>query len=353
MGSFYMNCAVTRHPFCYGQEDAVLIPIFIKNSREKPIYMYDNCYILPLFVNCKYDDYGQFEIEDSPMSERVLNLLKAAITTDSYAYRRQVDEDDDDMEIDLDNFTWDTFFELSHENKSCGYGRISYAAIHKSVFERIISDYTIYGRLDDSIDTYQPSNYGHYGFDHFLGEERKSMERKRTEAELFVKDYDERIASLTAKELAEHIASGGDESTFKVSSDVRFLEYRKEDKVRELLDGRDYGREPFIKASSILPNVPSLGDEELVNGQKVKFLNYFLSSINMPWTESVYSGQECDTTGYKVLRNCYAELTVQGTIEHFSENVAEKGEEIIDKNDRTLIELMDKLNHIDVEYADD
>lgn len=351
MGSFYMNCAVTRHPFCYEQEEAVLIPIFMRKGNSKPVYMFDDCHILPLFVNCKYYDYGQFEIEESPMSNRVLALLKSAVTMPSYRGRRQNVEEDDDDEIDLENFTWDTFFELSHENKSCSYGRITYAAIHKSVFNRIISDYTMYGQLDTSIQQYEPSNYGNYGFDHYLNEKRNSILRKQAEADVFIKDFDARIKSLTEKELAEHLAAGGDESSFKVSDDVDFLEFRKRDKARELLEDRDYGREPFIKSTSLLPDEPTLGDEEFVNGQKVRFLNCFLSGINMPWAESVYSGQECDTDGYKVLRNCYAELTIQGTIDHFAENLVEHGEKVIDKNDKTLIEMMDKLNHIDVEYV--
>lgn len=352
MGSFYMNCSVTRHPFSYGQEEAVLIPIFIRKGNSKPIYMFDNCHILPLFVNCKYDDYGRFDIEESPMSNRVLALLKSAINESSYHSRNVEKDDDDEDEVDFDNFTWETFFELSHGEKSCRYGRITYSAIHKSVFERILSDYTLYGQLDTSIEKYEPSNYGNYGFDHYLNEKRKDLFKKQMEVEKLVQDFDARIKSLTEKELADHLASGGDKASFKVSADVAFLEFRKEDKARELLEDRDYGREPFIKPTSLLPDEPTLGDEEFVNGQKVKFLNLFLSCINMPWTESVYSGQECDTAGYKVLRNCYAELTVQGTINHFSENVAEKGEEVIDKNDKTLIDLMGKLNDIDVEYAE-
>lgn len=350
MGSFYMNCSVTRHPFCYEQKEAVLIPIFLRERNSKPVYMYDDCHILPLFVNCEYYDYGQFKIEESPMSNRVLALLKSAITQSSYHGRRQnvEDDDDDDDEIDLENFTWDTFFELSHADKSCSYGRITYAAIHKSVFERIISDYTMYGQLDTSIKEYEPSNYGNYGFDHYLNEKRNSILRKQAEADIFIKDLDARIQSLTEKELAEHLASGGVESSFKVSDDINFLEYRKRDKARELLEDRDYGREPFIKLTSLLPDEPTLGDEEFVNGQKIRFLNCFLSCISMPWAESVYSGQECDIDGYKVLRNCYAELTVQGTIDHFETDGAEEGEEVIDKNDKTLIDLMDKLNHIDV-----
>jgi hypothetical protein len=348
MGSFYMNCAVTRHPFCYDQEDAVLIPILVKYSSDRPIYMHDNCSIFPLFVNAKYHDYGQFEVEEGPMSERVLDLLAAALENGVTGGRRR--GDDEDEEIDIENFNWDTFFDLTHENKSCSYGRISYVAIHKKVFDRIISDYTLYGKLDTSIEGYTPENYGSYGFDHYFAEKIKSMADKKVKADAVSKDYAERIAALTAKELTAHLAKGNDESSFTPSTDLMLLGFRRDMKVNEVLSEPNYGEHAYLQANQLAPELPSLGDEEFLNAQKVNFFSAFMAGINMPWAESVYAGQECDTDGYKVLRNCYADLTVQSTITHFEENCVSKDDVVIDKNDKILMELMDKLNHIDVEY---
>jgi hypothetical protein len=348
MGSFYMNCAVTRHPFCYDQEDAVLIPIFVKYSSDRPIYMHDNCSIFPLFVNAKYHDYGQFEVEEGPMSERVLDLLAAALENGVTGGRRRGDDEED--EIDIENFNWDTFFDLTHENKSCSYGRISYVAIHKKVFDRIISDYTLYGKLDTSIEGYTPENYGSYGFDHYFAEKIKSMADKKVKADAVSKDYAERIAALTAKELTAHLAKGNDESSFTPSTDLMLLGFRRDMKVNEVLSEPNYGEHAYLQANQLAPELPSLGDEEFLNAQKVNFFSAFMAGINMPWAESVYAGQECDTDGYKVLRNCYADLTVQSTITHFEENCVSKDDVVIDKNDKILMELMDKLNHIDVEY---
>jgi hypothetical protein len=348
MGSFYMNCAVTRHPFCYDQEDAVLIPIFVKYSSDRPIYMHDNCSIFPLFVNAKYHDYGQFEVEECPMSERVLDLLAAALENGVTGGRRRGDDEED--EIDIENFNWDTFFDLTHENKSCSYGRISYVAIHKKVFDRIISDYTLYGKLDTSIEGYTPENYGSYGFDHYFAEKIKSMADKKVKADAVSKDYAERIAALTAKELTAHLAKGNDESSFTPSTDLMLLGFRRDMKVNEVLSEPNYGEHAYLQANQLAPELPSLGDEEFLNAQKVNFFSAFMAGINMPWAESVYAGQECDTDGYKVLRNCYADLTVQSTITHFEENCVSKDDVVIDKNDKILMELMDKLNHIDVEY---
>lgn len=347
MGSFYMNCAVTRHPFCHEQEDAVLIPIFVKYSSEKPVYMHDNCSIFPLFVNAKYYDYGQFEIEESPMSKRVLELMANALVGGVQGGRRRKG---DEEEIDVKNFTWDTFFDLSHENKSCDYGRISYVAIHKKVFDRIISDYTMYGTLDNSVEGYEPDNYGNYGFDHYLAENIKSLADKQVKADAVSKDYADRIADLTAKELADHLAKGNDEASFTPSKDVMLLSFRRDMKVNELLSEPNYGEHAYLQATRLAPDLPSLGDEEFLNAQKVKFFSAFMAGINMPWVESVYAGQECDTDGYKVLRNCYADLTVQSTIDHFAENCVSQDDVVIDKNDKILMDLMDKLNHIDVEY---
>lgn len=348
MGSFYMNCAVTRHPFCHEQEDAVLIPIFVKYSSERPVYMHDNCAIFPLFVNAKYHDYGQFEIEEGPMSERVLDLLAGALQNGVSGGRRR-QSDDEDEEIDIENFNWDTFFDLTHENKSCGYGRISYVAIHKKVFDRIISEYTMYGQLDRSIKEYQPDNYGDYGFDHFLSEKIKSLAARKDDAAEITKDFEERIEALTAKELAAHVAKGNDEASFSPSKDVMMLTFRRDMKVNEVLNEPNYGEHAYLQAKDLTPDLPSLGDEEFLNAQKVKFFSCFMAGINMPWAESVYAGQECDTTGYKVLRNCYADLTVQSAIDNFSEGYANEGDKAIDKNDEILMALMDKLKQLEID----
>jgi hypothetical protein len=299
-------------------------------------------------VNAKYHDYGQFEVEEGPMSERVLDLLAAALENGVTGGRRRSDDEED--EIDIENFNWDTFFELTHENKSCSYGRISYVAVHKKVFDRIISDYTLYGKLDTSIEGYTSENYGSYGFDHYLAEEIKSMADKQVKADEVSKDYADRIAALTAKELAAHLANGNDEASFTPSTDLMLLGFRRDMKVNEILSEPNYGEYAYLKANQLAPDLPSLGDEEFLNAQKIKFFSAFMAGINMPWAESVYAGQECDTDGYKVLRNCYADLTVQSTINHFEENCASKDDVVIDKNDKILMELMDKLNHIDVEY---
>lgn len=351
MGSFYMNCAVTRHPFCHEQEDAVLIPIFVKYSSERPVYMHDNCSIFPLFVNAKYHDYGQFEIEESPISERVLDLLAGALQSGVKGGRRRRN-DDEDEEIDIENFNWDTFFELTHENKSCEYGRISYVAIHKKVFDRIISDYTMYGRLDQSVEGYVPDNYGEYGFEHYLSEKIKSLSTKKIKAAAISKDFDERAAVLTAKELAAHIAKGHDEASFVPSNDVMMLSFRRDMKVNEVLNEPNYGEHAYLQAKDLTPDDPTLGDEEFLNAQKVKFFSSFMAGVNMPWAESVYAGQECDTTGYKVLRNCYADLTVQSVIDSFAEGYAGEDEKAIDKHDETLIALMDKLKHLEIDIKD-
>lgn len=348
MGSFFMNCAVTRHPFCNGQEEAVLIPIFVNYSNERPVYMHDNCSIFPLFVNAKYYDYGQFKIEDGPMSDRVLDLLASALQDGVRGGRRRKSNEDEE-EIDVENFDWDAFFNLTHENKSCSYGRISYIAIHKKVFDRIISDYTIYGQLDQSVKKYQSDNYGDYGFDHFLSEKIKSLTLKKAEAAEITKDFDERILALTAKELADYVAKGNDQTTFVPSSDVMMLSFRRDMKINELLKEPNYGEHAFLQANEIAPDLPSLGDEEFLNAQKVKFFSAFMAGINMPWAESVYAGQECDTTGYKILRNCYADLTVQTVIDNFAEGYANEGDKVIDKNDEVLISLMDKLKQLEID----
>lgn len=351
MGSFYLNCAVTRHPFCGEQEQAVLIPIFVNNNKDRPIYMHDNCSIFPLFVNAKYYDYGQFEVEESPMSDRVLSLVASAIENGVRGGRRR--KDDEEEPIDLENFTWETFFDITHENRSCDLGRVSYVAIHKKVFDRIISDYTIYGQLDPTVKEYRPDNYGNYGFEHYFASKMKEMSDRKQKAEAILVDYNQRIDELTAEELAEHIAKGLDEATFKPSSDVLVLTLSRDHEYREKISEPNYGEYAFLKAHQINPQLKDLGDEEVLNAHKVKFFSNFMAGINMPWVESVYAGQECDTAGYKVLRNCYADLTVQSTIDHFEGGYAEKGDVVIDNNDEILIALMAKLNDIDVSAIDD
>lgn len=348
MGSFFINCAVTRHPFCDGQEDAVLIPIFVNYSSERPVYMHDNCSIFPLFVNAKYYDYGQFEIEEGPMSDRVLELLANALKDGVRGGRRSKSCENED-EIDIENFDWDGFFEMTHENKSCSYGRISYVAIHKKVFDRIISDYTIYGQLDTSVNEYIPDNYGYYGFEQFLSEKIKLLAAKKAEAAEITKDFDERMSVLTAKELAAHVSKGNDKNTFVPSNDVMMLSFRRDMKINEILNEPNYGEYAYLQANKIAPDLPSLGDEEFLNAKKVKFFSIFMANINMPWAESVCAGQECDTDGYKILRNCYADLTVQSVIDNFEKGYANEGDKVIDKNDEILISLMDKLKQLEID----
>lgn len=337
MGSFYMNCAITRHPFCHGQEEAILIPVFMRDNKEKPVYMHDNCLIFPLFVNAKYSDCGQFEVEQSPMSDRVLALLKSIVDI------REQDEDDSDEEAE---FTWESFFELSHENVTCSSGRISYAAIHKKVFDRIISDYTLYGQLDTTIKKFRSDNYGYFGFEHLVKRDEKDKKNREKEANDVAADFDKRIVEMETKELAAHLSSGADVSTYTQSEDLKFLaKYLKNDAIRKVLKGNSFDSDPaFVRDVCEVEQV----EGEHLNAKKVSFINMFMNGISMPWSESINAGQEHDSVGFKVLRNCYADLTVQSTIDHFEDSYGQEGEKAIDSHDEELIALMDKLQTIEV-----
>lgn len=174
MGSFNLNCIVTGLPLI--NDEAIIIPMFIKDSSRRNIYVYDNVRIFPFFAVGKYADYGTFEINDDEMSNKTLEFVKKVLMTSSKSKN-----DDDDNEVDFSEFNWEQFFELCHEDYSSGWGRLAFAAIEKKTFDTIISEYQIHSILDDSVEGYDPNNYGYLGFENYLNSTKKEYENKKLE----------------------------------------------------------------------------------------------------------------------------------------------------------------------------
>ena len=318
MGSFNMNCSITSHPFQYGQNEAVLIPLLVRLEQSaKPVYTYENVLVFPLFVECKYYDYGMFHIEETEISKTLLAIVARTLSRD-------------------ESFTWEEFFKLSHENHTVNEYRLSYAAIHKSVFENIINNYKIHGRLDDSITEFTSYNYANYGFEHFL--------RKKLKLKEIVKMETEKEIQLQQYKIDEAIKKGSNQSLI----DILKMEivYRAESLVKY----KYMNLEPnyFIDGQDLLKS-----DESLKNYMKVQFIGRFLDGIGKPWQESVYAGQEVDNIGFKVLRNSIAELTVSAWETYVEENVLSPDEPIIDELDQQLIDTMNRLHNITPEYEGD
>lgn len=318
MGSFNMNCSITSHPFQYGQYEAVLIPLLVRlDQNRKPVNMYDNVSVFPLFVNCKYNDYGGFEIKKTKISKTLLSIVARTLSRD-------------------ESFTWEEFFALSHKNHQVDGYRLSYAAIHKSVFENIINNYKIHGRLDDSITKYTPDNYADYGFEHFLHKKLKLKElvKIETEKEIKLQQYkiDEEIEKGTEQSLIDTLKSA---IVYRAESLVKYKYMNLEPNY--FIDGQD-----LLKSN-----------ESFNNHMKVQFIGHFLDGICKPWQESVYAGQLVDNISFKVLRNSIAELTVSAWETYVEENVLSPDEPIIDELDQQLIDTMNRLHNIIPEYSED
>ncbi len=257
MGSFNMSCSITGTPFMH-RDEVVIIPLFIKKDYSRPLDVSTPVSIFPFYVNGKYDDYGDFIIDKSDISNSVLDELKKLLVR---FYRPSEEDVDEGNIIKFDKFKWKKFFMLCHDEFETIYGRMSYFAINKKVFDNIINNYKYTGILDDSIDHYDPKNFGLIGIKEFIkaaDTERRSI--KNTQS----KDY--------------------------LIHQYRFI-YRNIAHSYKF-DGNDN---------------PITG-EMFKNTMTVLFIDLYLSAINTFWKESMYAGQEFDTLAFEILRNSITEV---------------------------------------------
>lgn len=333
MGSFYMSCSITGYPFSGSLDNAIIIPILTKVTRERK-YHRDGMKFFPFFVKGVYDDSAQFEIESSPIAAKSLSYIHKILSDTPAPNPEEFRESQ--LPASSDDFTWEMFFTMAHEQYAVGKDyRISYIAIQEPVFDMILSDYAMYGRIDDSIEGYDPDNFGYYGFELYLQKRMDKEDRllKKIEIEKAkhqqiiddpsATDSEKRIANIYLMTLADSMRSD------HVSSEERCFEFQYLPK--------DYNA------------------EEYRNTFTIRFLNDYLSGLNKPWQECLSSGQDIDERSFQVLRNGLNHLIVSARMEFIAENYINVDDnfEVFDPLDKKLIGMMDELKSVDVETYDE
>lgn len=274
MGSFNMNCSVTNYSFTYDDE-AILIPILVNSSNyKKPIYMHDNVKVAPLYVDCKYYDYGLFEVTETDISKRLLSILG-----------KMINQDDEDDSLD-----WETFFELCHERSEVKGYRLSYAAIHKSVFDNVLNNYHFDGFEDNVVNGKLDLKSVDFNFELFLKDCIKEKKSVKLSIEQENKKIEDAILLLEKQ---------GNSSLADVLKSSMQITTKHNPLLLEVYSKQFFGTADLHQ---------TLTEEEFENYTKIKFLDCFLSGINKPWHESVYAGQEIDYVGFKVLLSSMQKL---------------------------------------------
>jgi len=267
MGSFNMNCSVTNYSFTYDDE-AILIPILVNSSNyKKPIYMHDNVKVAPLYVDCKYYDYGLFEVTETDISKRLLSILG-----------KMINQDDEDDSLD-----WETFFELCHERSEVKGYRLSYAAIHKSVFDNVLNNYHFDGVEDNVVDGKFEIKSVDFDFEIFL----KSCIKKQQSVKLSIEQENKKIEDAILL-----LEAQGNSSLADVLKGSMQLTTKHNPLLSRVYPKHFFGTTDLNQ---------TITEGEFENYAKIRFLDCFLSGINKPWHESVYADQEIDTVGFKVL----------------------------------------------------
>lgn len=273
MGSFNMNCSVTNYSFTYDDE-AVLIPILVNSSYKKPIYMYENVKIAPLYVDCRYYDYGRFEVIETDISKRLISIIG-----------KMIYEDDEEGILD-----WESFFELCHERSEFKGYRLSYAAIHKSVFDNILNNYHFDGFEDNVVDGKFEIKSVDFDFEIFL----KSCIKKQQSVKLSIEQENKKIEDAILL-----LEAQGNSSLADVLKSSMQLTTKHNPLLLEVYSKQFFGTPDLHQ---------TITEEEFENYTKIKFFDCFLSGINKPWHESVYAGQEIDYVGFKVLLSSMQKL---------------------------------------------
>lgn len=333
MGSFYMSCSVTGYPFSGSLDNAIIIPILTKVTRERK-YHRDGMKFFPFFLKGVYDDSAQFEIESSPIADKSLSYIHK-ILSDNPAPNPE-EFRDSVLPASADDFTWKMFFRMAHEHYAVGKDyRISYIAIQEPVFDMILSDYAIYGRIDDSKEGYDPDNFGYYGFEIYL---QKRM------------DKEDVLLKKINIEKAEHQKTIDNPSS--TDSDIRMAKIL-------LLTLADSMRSDHVTPEErcfefqYLPK--DYNAEEFRNTFTIRFLNDYLSGLNKPWQECLSSGQDVDERSFQVLRNGLNHLIVSARMEFIAENYINVDDnfEVFDPLDKKLISMMDELKSVNIEDCPD
>lgn len=255
MGSYNMSCAVSGVPLDY-RVPSIIIPLYMKQYTKRNIYPYDNVCLFPYFVKGTHDDGSSFKVIENDISNELLGLIQTTLESSNKS------EENDFLE-DTDNLTWKNFFEICHEGLSLGYGRLSYCAIDGNLFNQIIDEFT----LSDEYDSER------YGWHEYFRDEKEKLEKTFLEK------------GVVHSSLA---------SVYQYNGIVLHKSY--------INNGyRDLANQPDIH--QLMLDQCKMNDRQLENTLKICYFNYFLMSINCPWSESVYAGQEFNQKAFGILAN--------------------------------------------------
>ncbi len=264
-----VNCAVTGFPIRSSQ--AAIIPIFVMNTDQARVSIYDHVKIIPFIGVGEHDDGGVFEMDnDDPQTFKLLNILEITLKE---LYKPTKEEIESDNVIDLSEFSWDLFFELCHQNTMFSGMRLSYTAIELGTFNSIFEDYQIYGPIDRTIQGYVPENVGYHGFETF-----KSMFRKK-----FDEDMTEIASSNPMMQSNEH--------------------YKVIEAYKNIFE--------FISVHIIKKHLTNsvfapITDHDFEGFCKIHYLINFFTGINRTWPETCYANIDVDTAAFKVLQKTLA-----------------------------------------------
>ncbi len=289
MGDFNLSCAVTGYPFVHDTE-AVIIPLFLNTLSLNTLEVSGAINLIPFYVTGKYYNYGQFIVDEDPISKLVFSNLK------DYLTKEENYSDKCEFSIDEDSFTWKTFFNICNEGHFFKQGRVSFAAINKLVFDEIISNYSFYGILNGNLATYDFKSY-----------HENIKNRFKLKTDEFSKEFKQDINNPYYNVvLNEYIRSFFMHLEFNV-----FLPNYKE-----------FSEDIFSKSM-------------MDRATEIMFYDKFLNSINRSWPESRYAGQSIKLDSFKILRNSISRLVINSQKKDFSD-----GEQtLINKSDLDFIEI--------------
>lgn len=160
MGCWNQTCAITNLPVTAGED---VVALFLVQQRYHRNNCYANCYWAPIpyFVYGKYDDYGSIEDYSSPTIECILQYIRDNIAsketkTDSVCDVPIKAEDVVDLDYVLNIEQQRLHVRNNLLNHSSFYNdvveqrRVQLIVIKKSVFDKIMSDYSF--ETWDSVD---------------------------------------------------------------------------------------------------------------------------------------------------------------------------------------------------------
>lgn len=163
-----------------------------------------------------------------------------------------------------------------------GY-RLSYAAIHKSVFDNVLNNYHFDGFEDNVVNGKPDLKSVDFNFELFL---KDCIKEKKSVKEAIYKE------NIEFEETIRIIEDQGNPSLANSIKESLKITTRHNPLLLEVYSKHFFGTADLHQ---------TITEEEFENYTKIKFLDCFLSGINKPWHESVYAGQEIDNVRFKVL----------------------------------------------------